>query len=851
MKIPKVDYERLMSMTASDRSKEIKNRWGNSLLSMLTPSEYASMFPTYYKDSLPDIGLTSATSGATNMSYGSKSTYTVPNPEVRGSGPYKGRGGAPATSKSGVPNRVPAPAPKFTQHESNKPKDWKSSVNEAYQASDKKVVPKQSVKASIGKDIFNRGIHGDELNNPEVKEKILALTMAEVGTKNESAQRALMETIFNRTAAHKKKSLSDTMSYAYYEPFQNGAFNRRLQELRSNPDLRANLEQRLEEVLSGSNDSNFATHNGSAGVAANARVTQSVAAEIGGETFTRKDNADYKGIHGAGTVKNEAAWFNGVEKAAEIAAQTNVTGQITPEQGLGPTKTAEQVQEFVLPENLPEDVVEHYNGLGDNDKRDFEAKIQTLGAEKVVSIYDGWKKSQPTADQVQTDIDTGDFPIPEVGDDPRFNRIKENPHEYKSNVTRIDTPFGPATVSNDAAVAYKGFFSDLNESGAPIKKLGSFLIRKKKSAGAGHNPGDGWSQHSYGNAVDLDDAAQLSDEMEDWIKNNPGKLDAIKKKWGMLTPRNDEPHMEFGGKISQEAFDQISKKSIQEASKPVEQPNNTGKIVPEEGLGPTKPPIVAESRSEAKPTDNSIPMQKRGIADWNPHTKKAIAAVESAKQETKKTETAKPVEKKVEITQPAKAETAKPVEKKTPEKPAEKPVEKAQGRLPEADKSTDAKKVPVNADGGEVSTKGSDEIRVLPIRKTKGDDSVIVNKEDIPLSTINTKNESMSYDKKSGHVSVTPVARANPAEKRKELEENREEGQKKTSDNKDEAKPQQPQAFKAQSRLQEVDKVWKGELEKTTGQVESTSSFKRFCRRTKDFSESGSHYGSGSSIEGK
>lgn len=202
-----------------------------------------------------------------------------------------------------------------------------------------------------------------------------------------------------------------------------------------------------------------------------------------------------------------------------------------------------------------------------------------------------------------------DYPIPEVGD-PRFNRISGDPREYAKNITQINTPFGKAKVSADAAEAYSGFFNDLNAAGAPISRLGSYNIRQKNSAGAGHSPGSGWSQHSYGNAIDIDDATHLSPAFQKWRQANPSKFEELKKKWGMLSPRGDEPHMEFGGKISQQAYDEIQKRLDETKQGAGAQQQGVG--LPQQGLD-KKDNRMAFSFSTEKPLDVAETIKKSGL----------------------------------------------------------------------------------------------------------------------------------------------------------------------------------------------------------------------------------------------
>lgn len=169
-------------------------------------------------------------------------------------------------------------------------------------------------------DIFGRRQKfASELSDPAIVDRMLALTMSENNTPQ--GRKAVAETIFNRADAH-GKSLSSTMNPAYYEPMQNGSYARNLALLQSNPALREKLlKETLEPVLKGSNESNFGTHNASAGVAERAKASQTVTAEITGETYTRKDNPSFKDLHGAGTVKKEAAWYSNILATQAAAAE--------------------------------------------------------------------------------------------------------------------------------------------------------------------------------------------------------------------------------------------------------------------------------------------------------------------------------------------------------------------------------------------------------------------------------------------------------------------------------------------------------------------------------------------------
>jgi len=55
MKALTVDYKQLTRMSAVDRANMLRSKYGRSLLSSLTPEQYARLFPFYYRKSLPDI----------------------------------------------------------------------------------------------------------------------------------------------------------------------------------------------------------------------------------------------------------------------------------------------------------------------------------------------------------------------------------------------------------------------------------------------------------------------------------------------------------------------------------------------------------------------------------------------------------------------------------------------------------------------------------------------------------------------------------------------------------------------------------------------------------------------------
>lgn len=82
-----VDYKKLLNLSVSDRASMARSEYGQSLLSSLTPSQYASLFPSYYKDRLPDIsGFTAARRGIGGTRTGYEPSTATPGGGGGGAG---------------------------------------------------------------------------------------------------------------------------------------------------------------------------------------------------------------------------------------------------------------------------------------------------------------------------------------------------------------------------------------------------------------------------------------------------------------------------------------------------------------------------------------------------------------------------------------------------------------------------------------------------------------------------------------------------------------------------------------------------------------------------------------------
>jgi len=126
----------------------------------------------------------------------------------------------------------------------------------------------------------------------ETKDKLYKLTQAEVGGQGARAQQAFMETVANRSAIQGKTIDFTVSDRRYYEPIMGEG--KSINTLRAVSDsTRAKYDKILNKVIEGSNITNGATHNASAGVARkvneggyNAKISSIIV--IGGETFYSK-----------------------------------------------------------------------------------------------------------------------------------------------------------------------------------------------------------------------------------------------------------------------------------------------------------------------------------------------------------------------------------------------------------------------------------------------------------------------------------------------------------------------------------------------------------------------------------
>ena len=99
-----IDYKKMLRMVPSDRATVAQSGVVSDLISSLTPGQLANLFPSYYRDRLPDIGQTSSSGLNSNLSNALSGGTSLGGSNGRGGSGGGGGGGG------GPPPRPPRPA---------------------------------------------------------------------------------------------------------------------------------------------------------------------------------------------------------------------------------------------------------------------------------------------------------------------------------------------------------------------------------------------------------------------------------------------------------------------------------------------------------------------------------------------------------------------------------------------------------------------------------------------------------------------------------------------------------------------------------------------------------------------
>ena len=167
----------------------------------------------------------------------------------------------------------------------------------------------------------------------------------------------------------------------------------------------------------------------------------------------------------------------------------------------------------------------------------------------------------------------------------------------RSAMTSFKLPQGQrVTVNREAADAFKGFLTDIENAGAPLGSIGGY--NERRIAGSGR-----WSQHSYGNAVDIGSQTGrdiVSPKFRAWIARNRETWDAALRRWNMIDGgkwrRPDLGHVEWAGPRGQ-AY-RSARESGMVADTAVVQPGNR----------PASVDITLGGVSPIAKTNNAVPL---------------------------------------------------------------------------------------------------------------------------------------------------------------------------------------------------------------------------------------------------
>jgi hypothetical protein len=115
----------------------------------------------------------------------------------------------------------------------------------------------------------------------------------------------------------------------------------------------------------------------------------------------------------------------------------------------------------------------------------------------------------------------------------------------KENIINVKLNSGKSlNVNAKAAEAFKGFLDELESNGYPIKSLGGHNLRRIRG-------GSGWSQHAYGNAIDInpEENPMLQGKLQ---TNLPANVSEMAAKYGLSwggdwKNRKDAMHFEWMG----------------------------------------------------------------------------------------------------------------------------------------------------------------------------------------------------------------------------------------------------------------------------------------------------------------
>lgn len=379
-------WARIKALSPPDRRRLFNENGDSNWLSLLTPTQYAQLFPDYYKKALPDIGR-SPTSGAGgawtgDVISGGQSKYSTY--EGRDSRYTKRYGGSTADRTEDI--------------KQSKPYDPVATLNQRLEKETGIANPKDSIQTATSSGYLaeKRAKYFDELDkNPKLRDQVMRAIRAENG-KNATSMSEVLESMVNRSDAFGYGSLDHTLHNGFYGPVNRGdtAYTRPLTK-----EEREKGEEAIARVRGGQNNIEFRTDQG--------MLTDPGSKEYlaepdqGGWIKRSGENYFYMGKKGrkwADEQRRAEAEWQAKKKSEFDAASRNVNPPMEDSGASGispsmPEPGLRKGDEFKIPPaDLNEAAKKYFDGLSDKQKETFFKQYNKAGAAKVNAWADEAQK---------------------------------------------------------------------------------------------------------------------------------------------------------------------------------------------------------------------------------------------------------------------------------------------------------------------------------------------------------------------------------------------------------------------------------------------------------------------------
>lgn len=489
--------EIIKNSSIDERAALTKTPQGRKILAALSPTELAQMFPEYFKEN-QNSGRSTAP----------RKTARLPHSQDGSQEPTDGRPRPtqpPLSSGQGYPHKQRSQSPNNNRQSPQAPQT-QGTVSRQGGTSGSASRSTSSTTPLTGRDsplAQQRARYGSNMS-PEDKLHFYATVLSEsrVGD-GANGRRSIMETVYNRAAAHNANSIFDPNYLGrpgqpvnrkgdlskYYEPLMRHSrgyanYQKNLDLLRRNPALMRSLEEDHEAVLAGSNHSNFGTQNASAGVAARARETQTVTSQLG-DQISRKDRMEHAREHGEQYTREEGDWFRRMQQqqqAWEQSRRNQQTAQAPTDAPGGEAQEGSVGGRLDMPQQ--EAAVASNQGSAMPEPQQL---VQSSDLRNNPRLYD---LKDPR------DVQPGEYNwgISQEGRTALIN--PDNPD--RSKLVSLKTTRGQTfQVHQDVADRAQGFVNELESGGYTINSIGGYSHRRNVN-----NP-RAWSTHASGGTLDI------------------------------------------------------------------------------------------------------------------------------------------------------------------------------------------------------------------------------------------------------------------------------------------------------------------------------------------------------------